>query len=404
MLLLCSESVRSLVAAAAACTLQVQKQCATHLPTIAIDQWLPAKSSKARELLLAGCSPAGATAVAKPPVTRGLVFPHTDRFGTPQNVPAGVRVHRCARNHPHALSDISHTMAARRVLSLRGADTSKLLQSLCTNNVATWLDGSSPALAAAFLTTKGRVLADACFWRYDDAVLIDCAAAAAPKLLRHLKMYKLRADVKIRDEADLDVVTATSTLQNCVVSGSDPRTELLGSRGIVEESTEEGEAPGLYLRRRLALGVAEGVELEGAVPLVANLDALNAIAFDKGCYLGQELTARAKFRGQVRRRFMPVALHETDVTHSAARAESPADPVPFAPLSVETPAVGAKLVSNGKDVGKLVAVSPESTAAVADVKLDFALSGEVLDVRVEGSDVRAAPYVPPWWPEDDSES
>ena len=292
-------------------------------------------------------------------------------------------------------------MAARRVLSLRGADTSKLLQSLCTNNVATWLEGSAPALAAAFLTTKGRVLADACFWRHDDAVLIDCAADQSTKLLRHLKMYKLRADVKIRDEADLDVVTATSTLQNCVASGPDPRTELLGSRGIVEKSTEEGEAPGLYLRRRLALGVAEGVEIEGAVPLVANLDALNAIAFDKGCYLGQELTARAKFRGQVRRRFMPVALHESDLIHSAARAEPPADPVPFAPLSVETPAVGAKLVSGGKDVGKLVAVSPESTAAVADMKLDFALSGEVLDVVVEGSDVRAAPYVPPWWPEED---
>ena len=105
-------------------------------------------------------------------------------------------------------------MAARRVLSLRGADTSKLLQSLCTNNVATWLEGSAPALAAAFLTTKGRVLADACFWRHDDAVLIDCAVDQAPKLLRHLKMYKLRADVKIREEADLDVVTATSTLQN----------------------------------------------------------------------------------------------------------------------------------------------------------------------------------------------
>ena len=139
-------------------------------------------------------------------------------------------------------------------------------------------------------------------------------------------MYKLRADVKIRDEEDLDVVTATKTLQNCVASGPDPATALLGSRGVVEKGSVEGEAPGLYLRRRLALGVAEGVELEGAVPLVANLDVLNAIAFDKGCYLGQELTARAKFRGQVRRRFMPVALHETDVTHSAARAEPPADP------------------------------------------------------------------------------
>ena len=75
-------------------------------------------------------------------------------------------------------------MAARRVLSLgAAADTSKLLQSLCTNNVATWLEGSAPALAAAFLTTKGRVLADACFWRHDDAVLIDCAVDQAPKLV-----------------------------------------------------------------------------------------------------------------------------------------------------------------------------------------------------------------------------
>ena len=132
------------------------------------------------------------------------------------------------------------------------------------------------------------------------------------------------------------------------------------------------EAPGLYLRRRLALGVAEGVELEGAVPLVANLDALNAIAFDKGCYLGQGCGTR-QVPGPGREVHARRAARDHLIL--AARAEPPADPVPFAPLSVETPAVGAKLVAGGKDVGKLVAVSPESTAAVADVKLDFALSG-----------------------------
>ena len=294
-------------------------------------------------------------------------------------------------------------MAARRVLSLRGSDTAKLLQSLCTNNVQKWFYGTAPALAAAFLTTKGRVLADATFWRHDGAVLIDCDAGAAPKLLRHLKIYKLRADVKLRAEDGLDVITSTVALQDCVASGPDPRTALLGSRGIVEKGVE-GEAPGLYLRRRLALGIAEGIEIEGALPLIGNRDRLHAVSFDKGCYLGQEPTARAKFRGQVRRRFMPVALHETDVTHSAARAEPPADPVPFAPLSVEWPTIGTKLVSGGKDVGKLVAVSPESTAAIADLKLDFALSGEVLDVVVAGSAVRAAPYVPPWWPDEEDES
>ena len=105
-------------------------------------------------------------------------------------------------------------------------------------------------------------------------------------------------------------------------------------------------------------------------------------------------------------------LHQRAANIALARASfistgNSAEVDPFAAVDVLTRLgveVAAKLVAGGKDVGKLVAVSPESTAAVADMKLDFALSGEVLDVRVEGSDVRAAPYVPPWWPEDESES
>ena len=85
-----------------------------------------------------------------------------------------------------------------------------------------------------------------------------------------------------------------------------------------------------------------------------------------------------------------------------ARALPPPDPVPdVPPLAGGLPDVGAKLVAGNKAVGELVAVDAASSVAVAMLKLDFALSGEVLDVDVEGGQgVKASPYVPPWWPGD----
>ena len=142
-------------------------------------------------------------------------------------------------------------------------------------------------------------------------------------------MYKLRADVKIRDEADLDVVTATSTLQNCVASGPDPRTtSSQGAAVLLRKVRSRARRPG---------SISEGASLWASrrvwswrAPCRSSRTSTRctAIAFDKGCYLGQELTARAKFRGQVRRRFMPVALHETEVVHSAARAGRRRTPCP----------------------------------------------------------------------------
>ena len=93
----------------------------------------------------------------------------------------------------------------RAVLSVRGGDAAKLIHSLTTNNVTAWMESATPGLAAAFLNNKGRVLADAVLWR-DGAedILVDCPASAAKALLRHLKMYKLRSDVKLKARDDRD--------------------------------------------------------------------------------------------------------------------------------------------------------------------------------------------------------
>ncbi|KAH8044691.1 metallo-sulfur cluster assembly [Aureococcus anophagefferens] len=93
-------------------------------------------------------------------------------------------------------------------------------------------------------------------------------------------------------------------------------------------------------------------------PLNCNLDALQYVAFDKGCYLGQELTARAKFRGEVRRRLMPVALQDaaSAVLHNAARAAARGARARRAHRG-RAPAAGAKLLAAGKAVGEVVATA-----------------------------------------------
>ena len=299
----------------------------------------------------------------------------------------------------------------RAVLSVRGGDAAKLIHSLTTNNITAWMESATPGLAAAFLNNKGRVLADAVLWR-DGAedIFVDCPASAATALLRHLKMYKLRSDVRLKARDDLAVATFASpdaaaaavAAGDVLAGGADPRTALLGGRCVAAAGAAPGEAPGAYAARRLALGVAEGAEVVGRIPLNCNLDALRYVAFDKGCYLGQELTARAKFRGEVRRRLMPVALQDaaSAVLHNAARALPPPEPVPDAPIAGALPAAGAKLLAAGKAVGEVVAVDGASTVAVAMLKLDFALSGDILDVDVEGTELKASPFVPAWWPDE----
>ncbi|KAK7239090.1 iron-sulfur cluster assembly factor [Aureococcus anophagefferens] len=255
----------------------------------------------------------------------------------------------------------------RAVLSVRGGDAAKLIHSLTTNNVTAWMESATPGLAAAFLNTKGRVLADAVLWR-DGAedILVDCPASAAKALLRHLKMYKLRSDVKLKARDDLAVAAFASP---GAAAAPPPRRRRRRRRGPADGAPRRalrrgrGRGAGRARGRLRARGASRWAsprapEVAGRIPLNCNLDALRYVAFDKGCYLGQELTARAKFRGEVRRRLMPVALQDaaSAVLHNAARALPPAEPVPDAPIVGALPAAGAKLLAAGKAVGEVVGV------------------------------------------------
>lgn len=190
----------------------------------------------------------------------------------------------------------------RTVLSLSGPQAKTFLQGLITNDV-TNLAPDRP-LYAALLTPQGKVLFDFILIERNDEVLMDCAAASADALLKRLTMYRLRAKVELRRRDDLAVIWSVEEFAGAI---RDARLADLGWRAV---APQKGSGDGRnYLEHRLALGVPEGADFgsDKMFALDAGLEELHGVSFDKGCYIGQELTARMKHRGTARKRLLSVA-------------------------------------------------------------------------------------------------
>lgn len=225
--------------------------------------------------------------------------------------------------------------ADRGVLSVAGPDARAFLQGLVSNDLDKVTAGR--AVYAALLTAQGRFLHDFLIAELGGVLRLDCEAARLADLLRRLSLYRLRSKVELADAgADLCVAllfgeSALETLRLPAEPGStaafaggiafvDPRLAALGARAILPRSGAEerlaaaGFSPGVaedYERLRLTLGVPDGsrdMPVEKAILLENGFEELNGVDWQKGCYLGQELTARTKYRGVVRKRLVPVAI------------------------------------------------------------------------------------------------
>jgi len=189
---------------------------------------------------------------------------------------------------------IATTLTDRAVLRLAGEDVRGFLQGLVTNDTS----GPLPVWAG-LLTPQGKALFDFILWADGDDVLIDCEAAQADALGRRLSMYRLRRAITIvRDEA-LAVHWARDGEQGV----PDPRLADLGRRWI----GPPGEAAAGWLAHRLSLGVVEGVGELGSgdtLWLECNAGELGGVSYTKGCYVGQENTARMHHRSKVNRRLV----------------------------------------------------------------------------------------------------
>ena len=227
---------------------------------------------------------------------------------------------------------------SRSVVRLTGKDGKKLLQGLLTNDVDLLLeddDNNTNTMYAAMLTPKGRIVTDVFLTRgrsddggrrNNDEILIDSCQRAKETLLTQIVRRKLRSDVSVEDASEelsvrvmppsFDTDYADSGGRGNVLLPADPRWFGLGRRGIVFDATKKTEEDAeldekVYANWRHANGVPEGsLELGERFPAESRLTHLHAVSFTKGCYVGQEPTARAEFQGEVRKGVVPVVFDE----------------------------------------------------------------------------------------------
>ena len=186
------------------------------------------------------------------------------------------------------------TLADRAVIRLSGEDVRGFLQGLVTSDIA----GDLPVWAG-LLTPQGKCLFDFLVWADGDDLLLDCEAGAADDLVKRLAIYRLRRRIDISRDASFAVHWSPEGNDGV----PDPRLPQLGRRWI----GPAGEAANGWLEHRLRLGVCEGrAELGDILWLECNAAELNGVSFTKGCFVGQENTARMNWRGKINRRLFVV--------------------------------------------------------------------------------------------------
>jgi folate-binding protein YgfZ len=275
---------------------------------------------------------------------------------------------------------------SRASVGVTGADARTFLQGLISQDIDKVR--ADRAAYGAFLTPQGKYLHDFCIAEIDGTLLLDCEAARADDLVARLRRYRLRADVALEVRTDLSVAAIFGGDAPAGVDGDepgsacafgrgilfvDPRHAGLGCRAILPATDAPGALAGAgfapgdfaeYDTLRISLTVPDGtrdLEIDKTVLLEANFEALHGVDWQKGCYLGQELTARTKYRGLVKRRLVTVAI------------DGPA------------PAAGTRIAHNGRDVGVLH--SRSGTRAIATLRTDLG-EGEGMSLAAGDAFVR----------------
>jgi tRNA-modifying protein YgfZ len=237
----------------------------------------------------------------------------------------------------------------RAIIALEGPETRSFLQGLVTNDVAQCVAGE--AVYAAILTPQGKILFDFILAATESIFFVDCAAARANDLVKRLGFYRLRAKVNIttRPELGAAAIWGETFSHGNIFSVADPRLSVLGTRliGPVDQLEEAiGQIPaGDYEDFRLQLGVPDSADLppDQVFALDAGMEELHGVSFSKGCYVGQEVTARMKHRSSARRRF-------------------------YIAESEDIPAPGTIVDAQGKELGRIT--SAKNSRGLALVRLD----------------------------------
>lgn len=226
-------------------------------------------------------------------------------------------------------------LSSRSLIRIGGADALSFLQGVLTCDVRPTFEGRS-IVYGALLSPQGKFLHDLFLLPWEGGVLLDVDAGRAADLLARLKLYRLRSAVTMEPLEDQQLYALWGEEANGQ-GLPDPRLPALGARlvaGAAPKGQQANEAE--YHHHRLTLGVPDGARdmiVERSLLLEFGIDHLHGVDFGKGCYIGQEVTARSKFRGQVRKGLYCVSAEST------------------------LPECGTAIVQDGKEVGLLRSVS-----------------------------------------------
>ena len=202
-------------------------------------------------------------------------------------------------------SPTANTLADRAIIRVSGEDVRGFLQGLVTQDVA----GPLPVWAG-LLNAQGKCLFDFIVWEDGDDLLLDCEVAAADDLIKRLSIYRLRRPIEIARDEGLAAHWSVTGEEG----SEDPRLAGLGRRWL----GPAGEPANGWLEHRLRLGVCEGrAELGDLLWLECNAAELGGVSFTKGCFVGQENTARMNWRQKVNRRLVVVQGQGGDRTRIA---------------------------------------------------------------------------------------
>ena len=246
-------------------------------------------------------------------------------------------------------------LSNRGTVAVIGPDAASFLQGLVSNDVDKVSE--TQAIWAAFLTPQGKFLHEFMIVKRDEGYLLECERDRRDDLITRLKRFRLRAKVTIEDADDLEVATAwgsgiseafglqelagAANSNDDVVTFVDPRlpdagVRLIGPSAKIHSVAQSAGCDSAQLAdydlNRMQLGLPDGsrdMEVDKALLLENGFEELAGVDFDKGCYIGQELTARTHYRALIKKRLLPVSI------------EGPAPPA------------GAPLTVDGKDAGEM---------------------------------------------------
>jgi folate-binding protein YgfZ len=285
----------------------------------------------------------------------------------------------------------------RGIITIGGGDRRSFLQGLISNDIER--AGVDRAIWAALLTAQGKYLHDFFIVEIGDVFYLDCEAERLMDLGQRLSRFKLRADIDLGTAPEfgvwigygedalpgvgLHVDPGGALAMGEGVVYCDPRLSEIGIRAILPKSTGAeilqglGAIPGCredFEARRISLGLPDGSRdmiIEKSILLENNFDALHGVDWNKGCYVGQELTARTKYRGLIKKRLLPVEF----------------EGIP--------PESGAIVSADGREAGEIRTVSGKTGLAL--LRLEFVEEAERGGIILESGASVVTPRQPYWY-------